>query len=295
MELFITGASGWIGAPTVAGLLAAGHTLRGLARSDEAAAKVQAAGAQAVRGDLRDLDLLREAAAASDGVIHLAFRHDVAFTGDFAAAAASDRAAIEVVGDALAGTDKPLLVASGTLGVAPGRLGTERDLPEPGANPRLGTATLTRALADRGVRSVVVRLPPTVHGAGDGGFIAALVDIARTTGVSGYLGDGANRWPAVHVSDAADLLVLAVERAPAGSVLHATAEDGIATRDIAVAIGRRLDVPARRVEEPGHFGFLAGLFGLDAPVSNDLTRSLLGWQPTGPGLIEELDAGIYTS
>lgn len=295
MELFITGASGWIGAPTVAGLLAAGHTVRGLTRSDEAAAKVESAGAQAVRGDLLDLDVLRAAAASSDGVVHLAFRHDVAFTGDFAAAAASDRAAIEALGDALAGTDKPLLVASGTLGVAPGRLGTERDLPELGDNPRLVNAAVTRALADRGVRSVVVRLPPTVHGAGDGGFVAALVDIARTTGVSGYRGDGANRWPAVHVSDAADLLVRAVERAPAGSVLHATAEDGVATKDIATAIARRLGVPARSIEEPSHFGFLAGMFGLDAPASSDLTRALLGWQPTGPGLIEELDAGVYTS
>lgn len=294
MELFVTGASGWIGAPTVAGLLAAGHGVRALARSDQAAAKVQAAGAQAVRADLLDLDLLRGAAADSDGVIHLAFRHDIAFTGDFAAAAASDRAAIEVLGDALAGTGKPLLVASGTLGVASGKVATEQDLPDPQSNPRAASAALTLALADRDVRSVVVRLPPTVHGAGDGGFVAALVGIARATGVSGYPGDGANRWPAVHVSDAADLLVRAVDRAPAGAVLHAVAEQGVATSDIAAAIGGQLGLPVRPVQDPSHFGFLAGFFGLDAPASSQLTRSLLDWQPTGPGLIEELESGVYT-
>ena len=294
MELFVTGASGWIGAPTVAGLLAAGHTVRALARSDAAAAKVQAAGAQAVRADLLDLDLLGGAAADSHGVIHLAFRHDVAFTGDFAAAAASDRAAIEVLGDALAGSGKPLLVASGTLGVAPGEVATERDLPDPESNPRAASAAVTLALADRDVRSAVVRLPPTVHGAGDGGFVAVLVGIARATGVSGYLGDGTSRWPAVHVSDAADLLVRAVDRAPAGSVLHAIAEQGVATKDIAAAIGSQLGLPVQPVEDPSHFGFLAGFFGLDAPASSDLTRSLLSWQPTGPGLIQELEAGVYT-
>lgn len=294
MRVFVTGASGWIGAPTLGRLLAAGHAVHGLARSEETASTLRRAGAIPVRGDLGDLNLLAEAASASDGVVHLAFRHDIAFTGDFAGAAASDRLAIERLGDALAGSEKPLLIASGTMGVAPGRVATERDLPVGDANPRQANAALALALAGRGVRSVVVRFPPTVHGAGDGGFVATLVDIARTSGVSGYLGNGANRWPAVHVTDAADLLVAALEHAPAGSVLHASAEEGVATRDIAAAIGDRLDLPVRAIEDPSHFGFLAGFFGMDAPASSELTRSLLDWQPTGPQLLEDLNAGVYT-
>jgi nucleoside-diphosphate-sugar epimerase len=296
MNVFVTGASGWIGEATVRRLLSAGHEVSGLARSAEAAAKIQGAGVVVVRGELHDLDVLQAAAAASDGVVHLAFRHDVAFSGDFASAAASDRTAIAAMGEALAGTDKPLLVASGTLGLAPGRVGTELDLADPAANPRVASAALTLALADRGVRSVVVRFAPTVHGPGDGGFIATLIDIARETGVSGYLDGGANRWPAVHIDDAAALLVKAVESAPPRSVLHATGENGVTTKDIATAIGHALNLPVRSVPDPGHFRFrfLAGLFAMDAPASSNLTRALLDWQPTGPSLLQEIEAGVYT-
>jgi nucleoside-diphosphate-sugar epimerase len=250
-----------------------------------------------VRGDLEDLTLLRAQAADSDGVVHMAFRHDIAFTGDFAGAAASDLAAIEALGDALAGTGNPLVIASGTLGLKPGGVGTERDLPDPSANPRIANAFATLELAKRDVRSVVIRFAPTVHGEGDHGFIATLVGIARDSGVSGYLEDGANRWPAVHRSDAADLVHRAVESAPAGSVLHATAEDGVTTKAIAEAIGAQLGVPVESIpaERAGHFSFLAGFFGMDAPASSDITRELLGWNPTGPTLIEDIEAGRYTS
>ena len=296
MRIFVTGASGWIGAPTVRKLVEAGHEVTGLARSDRAAAAVTASGATAVRGSLDDVDVLAAEASQSDGVVHLAFRHDIAFTGDYEGASSSDREAIDTFGDALAGSDRPLLIASGTLGLAPGRIGTERDMPETSANPRLANAQATLALATRGVRSIVVRFAPTVHGTGDQGFVATLVDIARETGVSGYLGDGTNRWPAVHVSDAADLVWRAMEKAPAGSVLHATAEDGIATRAIAEAIGQHLSVPVEQIPADlamEHFRFLGGFFGTDAPASSTLTRESLDWHPTGPGLLEDIAAGAY--
>jgi nucleoside-diphosphate-sugar epimerase len=233
-------------------LVAAGHQVVGLARSDASAAALNAAGAQALRGTLDDLDCLRSAAAASDGVIHLAFMHDTAFSGGFEAAAEADRRAVETFGEALAGSDRPLVIASGTLGVAPGQLATERDghlsdaaLAAQGSGPRirLGTAELTLAFAARGVRASIMRLPPTNHGKGDHGFMAALVGIARQRGVSGYIGDGANRWPAVHRLDSAHLFCLALENAPAGSTLHAVAEEGVPIRDIAEVIGRHLGVP----------------------------------------------------
>jgi nucleoside-diphosphate-sugar epimerase len=297
MRYFVTGASGWIGSASIRSLVGTGHEAVGLARSDEAAAAVEASGAAVVRGSLDDLDLLREQAAATDGVVHMAFRHDVAFSGDFATAADSDLKAIEAFGDALEGSGKPLVIASGTLGLAPGQIGTERDRPDRAANPRIANAYATLDLAERGVRSIVIRFAPTVHGEGDHGFVATLVEIARETKVSGYLGDGGNRWPAVHRLDAADLVHRAVEHAPAGSVLHATAEDGVATRDIAEAIGRQLDLPVESIpaDEAGHFRFLAGFFGMDAPASSEITRELFAWHPTGPTLIEDIDAGRYTS
>jgi nucleoside-diphosphate-sugar epimerase len=297
MRYFVTGASGWIGSASIRSLVAAGHEAVGLARSDEAAAAVEAAGADVVRGNLDDLDLLREQAAATDGVVHMAFRHDAAFSGDFGAAAESDLRAIQAFGDALEGSARPLVIASGTLGLMPGRVGTEHDLPDRSANPRLANAYATIELADRGVRSIVIRFAPTVHGEGDHGFIATLVDIARETKVSGYLGEGSNRWPAVHRLDAADLVHRAVENAPAGSVLHATAEDGVTTREIAQAIGRQLDVPVESIpaERADHFRFLSGFFGMDAPASSAITRELLDWQPAGPTLLEDIDAGRYTS
>jgi nucleoside-diphosphate-sugar epimerase len=257
------------------------------------------------RGTLDDLDVLRSAAAASDGVIHLAFKHDIAFSGDFQGAADADRRAVETIGEALAGSDRPFVLASGMLGLAPGRVATERDGHGPdwpaahlsgGPQTRLGTAQVTLALASHGVRSSVLRLPPTVHGEGDHGFMAALVGVARAKCVSGYIGDGSHRWPAVHRSDAAHLFRLALEDAPAGSVLHAIADEGVPIRAIAEVIGRHLDLPVTAIspEDAGeHFGWLAGFLGLDSPASSALTRELLGWQPTGPGLIDDLDKGHY--
>jgi nucleoside-diphosphate-sugar epimerase len=305
MRVFVTGASGWIGSAVVPELIGAGHQVTGLARSDASAAALTAAGAQVYRGTLDDLDTLRSAAAASDGVIHLAFKHDIAFSGDFQGAAGADRRAIETFGEALAGSDRPFVIASGTLGLAPGRVATERDglAGDPavapligGAHDRLTNAHMTLALASRGVRSSVLRLPPTVHGEGDNGFMATIVGIARDKGVSGYVGDGSSRWPAVHRLDAAHLFRLAVEKAPAGSVLHAIADEGVPIRDIAEVIGRHLDVPVAAIsaEDAGeHFAWLGGFLAADSPASCALTRGLMGWQPAHPGLIEDLDKGHY--
>jgi nucleoside-diphosphate-sugar epimerase len=305
MRVFVTGASGWIGSAVVPELIGAGHQVTGLARSEASAAALTAAGAQVQRGTIDDLDRLRSAAAASDGVIHLAFKHDIAFSGGFQAAADADRGAIETFGEALAGSGRPFVIASGTLGLAPGRVATERDgrVPDPDVTPliggaagRLANAHLTLSLAARGVRSSVLRLPPTVHGEGDNGFMAALVGIARDKGVSGYLGDGSNRWPAVHRLDAAHLFRLALEQAPAGSALHAIADEGVPIRAVAEVIGRHLDIPVAAIpaeDAAAHFGWLAGLIGADSPASSTLTRELLGWQPTHPGLIDDLDKGHY--
>jgi nucleoside-diphosphate-sugar epimerase len=298
MRIFVTGASGWIGSAVVPELLTAGHQVVGLARSDDSAAALEAAGADVHRGTLDDLDGLRDAAAKSDGVIHLAFKHDLAFSGDSQGAAAADLRAIETFGEALAGTDRPLLIASGTLGLAPGRVATEQDGLDPGpaVSPRQASATAAYSLASRGVRSSVVRLAPTNHGDGDNGFMATLVAIARDKGVSGYIGDGSNRWPAVHRLDTAHLFSLAVDKAPAGSTLHAVADEGIPIRDIAEVIGRHLDVPVASVspdDAAEHFTWLSGFIGFDAPASSALTRELLEWGPTQVGLIEDLEQGHY--
>ncbi len=304
MRVFVTGASGWIGSAVVPALIGAGHQVVGLARSEAAAEALVAAGAEVQRGTLDDLDRLHDAAVASDGVIHLAFKHDIAFSGDFQGAADADRRAVEAFGGALAGSDRPFVIASGTLGIASGRVATEADgqSPDPamvnlgGPATRLGTAHVTLALASRGVRSSVMRLPPTVHGAGDHGFVATLVGIARRKGVSGYIGDGSSRWPAVHVLDAARLFRLAVEAAPAGTVLHAVADEGVPIRAVAEVIGRHLRVPVVSIahEDAGeHFGFLAAFLGIDSPASSALTRELMGWQPTHLGLVEDLDQSHY--
>jgi nucleoside-diphosphate-sugar epimerase len=298
MRIFVTGASGWIGSAVVAELLAADHEVLGLARSDASAKTVAAAGAEVRRGDIGDRDVLRAAASESDGVVHLAFRHDIAFTGDFDTAVGSDLVAIEALGEALAGTDRPLAVASGLAGLKPGSLATERDVTEPfpGAGGRVLNERTALALAERGVRSMSVRFAPTVHGDGDNGFVPGIVAADRAAGSAAYIGDGGNRWPAVHRSDAARLVRLGIEGAPAGSVLHAVGEEGVAIRDVAEAIGRGLDLPVTSIpaeQAEAHFGFLAGFLALDIPASSALTRELLSWQPSGPGLIADLEQGHY--
>lgn len=303
MKVFVTGASGWIGSAVVPELLAAGHEVVGLARSAASAQRIEASGAVVHTGDLDDPDGLARAAADSDGVIHLAFQHELAFGGDFAAAAAADRRAVDAMGAALAGSDRPFVLASGLLGMTVGRVATEDDglvpTAEIRANPagrRTATALLALSLRGVGVRSSVLRLPPTVHGDGDHGFMATFVEIARRRGVAGYVGDGANRWPAVHRSDAARLARLAVESAPAGSVLHAVADEGVPFREVAEAIGRRLGLPAVPVapdDAVEHFAPLGHFVALDSPATAVVTRGLLGWEPTGPGLLDDLDRDHY--
>jgi nucleoside-diphosphate-sugar epimerase len=298
MRVFVTGATGWIGSAVVPELIGAGHHVVGLARSDASAAALAAAGAEARRGAVDDLDILRSGAAASDGVIHLAFKHDEAFAGCFEAAADADRRAIEILGAALEGSGRPLVIASGLAGLRAGAVATEADVPDPGSPAGHRTLSERRALAlaSSGVRSSSVRLAPSVHGDGDHGFVATLVDVARDKGVSGYVGDGTNHWPAVHRLDAARLFRLALETAPPASVLHGAAEQGVPLRAVAEAIGRHLDVPVASIapESAGqHFGWLADFLAIDVLASSALTRDLLAWQPTHPGLIEDLEQGHY--
>jgi nucleoside-diphosphate-sugar epimerase len=294
MRILVTGASGWIGSASVHELLLAGHDVVGLARNDESAAKIAKLGAEVVRGSLDDLVSLRAAATRAEGVVHLGYNHDFS---QMAAAAKTDRAAIDVFAQVLQGTGGPLLIASGTLGLASGRVGTEEDLPSAGVHPRTANASHTLSLADRGIRSMVVRFAPTVHGAGgDHGFVAVLARIAREKGVSAYIGEGWNRWPAVNRLDAARLVQLAVDQAAPGSVLHAVAEEGLATRDIAEALGRFLNVPVESIpadRAQAHFDWLGMFFGADVPASSAHTRLLLGWKPTHPTLLEDIAAGHY--
>jgi nucleoside-diphosphate-sugar epimerase len=294
MRIFITGATGFIGSAIVAELLKAGHQVLGLTRSDAGAQSLIAAGAEVFRGDLQDLDSLRRGAVAADGVIHTAFNHDFS---QFVANCEADRLAIEALGSALEGSDRPLVITSGTgMGAAtPGRPATEDNFDANHPNPRKASELAGAVVANRGVNVSVVRLPQ-VHDTVRQGLISPLIDLARAKGVSAFVGDGSNRWPAVHVSDAARLYRLALERAQPGSRYHAVAEEGIAMRRIAEVIGRGLKIPTASVsaeETPAHFGWLAGFVGRDLPASGAWTQEVLGWRPTGPDLIADLEGMNY--
>jgi nucleoside-diphosphate-sugar epimerase len=293
MRVFITGASGHIASAVIPELLSAGHAVTGLARSDRSAAVVQSLGAQVRRGDLDDLNGLGAAAREADGVIHLAFKHDEQYSGNLAGAIAADLRAIEAMGASLTGTAKPFIGtnATGAMALAGFHgLLTERDtLPGGG---RMDAENTVIAFAGQGVRSSVVRLPPAVHSLGRYSFVSGLIDIARATRISGYLGEGSNRWPATDTRDVARVYRLALESASAGSRLHAVAEEGITVREIATTIGRRLDIPAAPVateDAERHFSYLSAFVGLDNPTSSQITRDTLGWTPTRPGLISDLE------
>lgn len=291
MHIFVTGGSGWIGLAVVAELLAHGHSVLALARSDTAAAAVEAAGAEALRGDLDDTDLLRTATAGADAVIHLAYRHDLGQAGG----AATDAKAIDAFIETAAGTDKRVVVTGATISV-PGRTATEEDelVPAGPIAARIDNLRNALAAAESGVQVSLVMIPRTVHGKGERhGFIPQLVARARETGVSAYVGDGTNRWPAVHIADAATLYRLAVENAPTGSVLNAVGEEGVRVRDIAERIGRHLGIPAES-RPAAEFGMpLGAVLAADMPASSALTRQLLGWAPTHPGLLEDIELGHY--
>jgi nucleoside-diphosphate-sugar epimerase len=296
MRVFVTGASGHLASAIVPELIAAGHEVTGLARSEQAAAAVTALGATAHHGDLDDLDGLTKAAADSDGVIHLAFKHDEMRTGNFAAAIAAELAVVQALGDGLAGSGKPLVGSSGTLMLAHlGRPGTEEDGAVPGGRGDAEIAML--GLTERDVRSSVVRIPPITHSTLDRhGFARSLIAIARQAGVAGYAGDGANRWPAGHTLDVGHLYRLALEEAPAGTRWHAAGDEGIPMRQIAQSIGDHLGLPAESIPADrleAHFGFLAGLIALDNPTSTVTTRRILGWEPVHPGLLADFDEGDY--
>jgi nucleoside-diphosphate-sugar epimerase len=296
MHVFVTGATGFIGSAIVQELIKAGHQVLGLTRSDAGAKSLIAAGAQVHRGDLEDLDSLRSGAAASDGVIHTGFIHDFSRLKDVCEI---DRRAIEALGSALAGSNRPLIITSGIGILPPGGLATEETMPASGptSHPRVASEEAANSVGARGVHVLVVRLPPSVHGDGDHGFVPTLISMAREKGVSAHIGEGLNRWSAVHRLDTAHLFRLALEKAPAaGTRFHGVAEEGIAFRDIAEIIGRRLNLPiiTKSPEEAAnHFGWFAAFAGLDCPASSKLTQERLGWRPVQRGLIQDLEQGSY--
>jgi nucleoside-diphosphate-sugar epimerase len=290
MRIFVTGATGWIGSAVVPELIRSGHEVVGLARSAESEDKLKRVGAEVLKGNIEDLETLRTGAVNSDGVIHLAFLHDFSRMQE---AIKIDANAIKAIGSALEGSDKPFLIASGTPFI-PNKVATEQDKPAT-TGPmaaRGATEQIMLDLGNKGVRTAIIRLPRSVHGDGDHGFMARLIDIARQKEVSGYVGDGSSRWPAVHVLDTANLIRLAVENAPAGSVLHAVGDEGVPSLDFASIIGSHLNVPVRSVS-PEELGFLGVVLSSDMPASSKITQELLGWKPVRPGLIEDLDKGHY--
>lgn len=293
LHVFVTGATGWVGAAVVRELRDAGHEVTGLARDPQKAEALAETGARVLHATLDDLDALRAAASAADAVIHTAFSHDFS---RFAESARQDQRAIEALGSALEGSDRPLIVTSGVALVAPGRVATEADVPSSAPSfPRRSEAT-ARALAERGVRTATVRLAPSVHGAGDHGFIPILVATARRTGLSAYIGDGLNRWPGVHRQDAARLYRLALEQGTTEPAYHAVADEGVPFRAIAEVIGRRLGLPVQSLDEPRgreHFGWFTEFVRADMPASSARTRARLGWNPTGPNLLSDIDQPGY--
>ncbi|MBV9496982.1 MAG: SDR family oxidoreductase [Acidobacteria bacterium] len=297
MRVFVTGATGFIGSAIVQDLIAAGHEVLGLARNDASADALARLGVQAHRGDLTDVASLVAAARACDGVIHTAYIHDFS---NIAASGVVDTKAVEAIGDALADSGRPFLTTSGIAVLPPGSAGTEEEAGDPNSvgKHRVASEEATLALAKRGVRASVVRLPPSVHDAGDHGFVPALIAAARQSGVSAYIAEGNNRWPAVHRLDAARLFRLALEKGAAGSRFHAIGDDGIPTRAIAEVIGQRLGVPVvskSPAEAAEHFGWLGHFFALDCPASAEKTKAQLGWEPTHPGLLEDLEGDSYFS